>query len=244
MNNPLRIQLFGTLQFRFNDTSRCPLKKSGRAQLLFAYLLLNRKRSCSRDEIAYRFWPDTTDRQARTNLRKLIYDVRKLVPHLDELILIDDAHLQWQPSFPVSLDIKDFEQALAVAPRQQDICVQQTALQDAVELYAADLLLGHYEEWILPERDRLHDLHIKALEELMLLAEQRRDFRCAIRYGHRLLRHERLHESTYCRLIRLYRLSGERGPAIKIYEQCEKVLYEMLDVIPCPETRAEFSRVI
>lgn len=244
MRNQLQVQLLGNLRFQFSDNSTCQLKKSARVQLLIAYLLLNRNRPCSRDEIAFCFWPDTTDRQARTNLRKLIHDTRKRISTMDALIYVDESDLQWKPSIPFSLDVKEFEQALATAALRQDACSQQVALSNAVELYSADLLVSHYEDWILPERDRLRELYVHALEELMALSEDQGDLRCAIRYGHRLLRYEKLHESTYCSLIRLHRMCGERGRAVQVYEQCEKLLDEMLGVPPCAETQAAFAMIM
>lgn len=244
MITSFQVQLLGNLRFQFDDHSECQLKKSTRIQLLIAYLLLNRERSCRRDEIAFCFWPDTTDRQARTNLRKLIYDTRKRVSIMDKLICVDDDSLQWQPLIPVSLDVKEFEKALLAAAQMPDADSQHKTLKEAVDLYSADLLVGHYQDWILPERDRLRELHLNALEDLMDLSEEQGDLRCAIRYGHRLLRYDRLHESTYCALIRLYRLCGERGRAIEMYNACEKVLSQILSVHPSPQTQKEYACIM
>jgi len=244
MDDQLQVKLLGNLQLHYKGSTMNQVKKSTRAQLLLAYLILNRTRPCGRNEIALRFWPDTTNKQARVNLRKLIYDMRRWLPNMDEIIRVDNDSLCWQPTLSFSLDVINFEQALTAATTCCTIRTQQAALTDAVELYCADLLTGHYEEWILPERDRLHRLHITALEKLIELTEQQQDFRSAIRYGHRLLRYERLHESTYCTLMRLHRFCGERGRAVQIYEHCEQILDEMLDTIPSAQTRAEFERLM
>lgn len=49
----------------------------------------------------------------------------------------------------------DFEDALAQAERARDSAAVRQALTKAVTLYRGDLLPGCYDEWILPERDRL-----------------------------------------------------------------------------------------
>ena len=53
-----------------------------RMQSLLVYLLLHRHRPQSRQQIAFLFWPDTTEKQAHTNLRKLIHSLRRALPEL------------------------------------------------------------------------------------------------------------------------------------------------------------------
>jgi DNA-binding SARP family transcriptional activator len=46
--------------------------QSERIQNVLAYLLLNRHAPISRQQLAFAFWPDITDAQARHNLRTLL----------------------------------------------------------------------------------------------------------------------------------------------------------------------------
>jgi DNA-binding SARP family transcriptional activator len=72
----LRIQLFGSFQVSAVDKPIARLQ-SERLQALLAYLVLRRDQSLSRQQLAVTFWPDTTDAQARTNLRTLIARLRE-----------------------------------------------------------------------------------------------------------------------------------------------------------------------
>lgn len=89
-----------------------------------------------------------------------------------------------------------------------------------------------YDEWVLPERERLSQLFLDMLERLLRLREQEGDYPGAIRVAQRLLREDSLHEATYRHLIRLYATSGNRAAAIQTYQRCTAVLERELEVRP------------
>src|SRR5205823_12325526 len=86
-----------------------------RQQSLLAYLLLHRTASQSRAHLAYLLWPDSTEAQALTNLRNLMHKLRQSLPHADDFLSIDRQALQWRPNAPWTLDVLEFERALAEA---------------------------------------------------------------------------------------------------------------------------------
>ena len=71
-----------------------------------------------------------------------------------------------------------------------------------------------------------------ALERLMALAEDRRDYGTAIAYAGRLLQHNPGHEAAYRSLMRLHALNGDRAAALHIYHTCVTVLRRELGVPP------------
>jgi DNA-binding SARP family transcriptional activator len=89
--------------------------------------------------------------------------------------LYSDRHaIQWRPRSPHavwSLDVLDFEQALVHTEQAQAASAARRSLEEAVALYHGDLLPGCYDEWILPERDRLQQAFLKSLERLIALQE-------------------------------------------------------------------------
>jgi DNA-binding SARP family transcriptional activator len=50
-------------------------------------------------------------------------------------------------------------------------------------------------------------------------------------------------EEAHRELMRCYTAMGERGRAIKHYEDLAELLYEQLDTAPAPETRALYERL-
>lgn len=75
----LQVELLGRLRLTFNSR---PLSElcGKRAELLLAYLVLNRDTPQPRQRLADLFWPDSKDAQARTNLRRELHTLRRLLP--------------------------------------------------------------------------------------------------------------------------------------------------------------------
>ncbi|MSP14802.1 MAG: hypothetical protein EXR62_17810 [Chloroflexi bacterium] len=68
----LQIQLLGDFHLVYGDLPLTRLH-AARLQSLCAYLLLHRQAPQSRRYLVFSFWPDTTEGQALTNLRKLLH---------------------------------------------------------------------------------------------------------------------------------------------------------------------------
>ena len=78
----LHVRLLGELDLRLGETGLPPLD-SARAESLLAYLLLHRDAPQPRQHLAFLLWPDSTEPQARTNLRHVLHNLRRALPDAD-----------------------------------------------------------------------------------------------------------------------------------------------------------------
>jgi predicted ATPase/DNA-binding SARP family transcriptional activator len=246
MVSTLHIQLLGGFHLRFDDAPVTTLDQE-RLQALLAYLVLHRATPHARQHLAFLLWPDSSEAQARTNLRSLLHRLRQALPGADDFLHVDAQVVQWRADAPYTLDVAAIERALAqahAAEQRGDQPTQRAALAQAVELYQGDLLPGWYGDWVLLERERLHQVFLAALERLVVLLEQSGEYAAAIGYAQRLLRHEPLHEAAYQHLMRLHALSGDRASALRVYQTCVTVLERELGVEPSPATRTAYDRLL
>jgi len=245
----LHIHLLGDFQLVSGDTPVTTVTLS-RVQSLLAYLLLHRTASQDRSRLAFLLWPDSTEAQAHTNLRKLLYQLRQSFPDVDQFLHADNHALQWLPAHqnaPWTLDILEFEQALTQASQEErakNTTAMRRALEQVMHLYRGDLLPSCYDEWILPERDRLHQMFLQAAERLVALLEQERDYDAAITIAQRLLRQDPLHEATYRQLMRFYALHGDRAAALRVYHTCVTVLERELGTGPGEVTQTVYESLM
>ncbi|MGC9333811.1 MAG: AfsR/SARP family transcriptional regulator, partial [Anaerolineae bacterium] len=204
-----------------------------RLQSLLAYLVLHRDTPQSRAHLAFLFWPDTSEAQARTNLRNLLHHLRRALPDADSYLEASVQTLQWRSHAPFALDVAIFEAAMEDAKQAMQasnpLAVRE-ALERAIALYQGDLLPSCYDDWILPLREALRQAHLDALERLARMLEEQRDYPAAIGHAQRLLRHDPLHEATYRHLIRLHALNGDRAGALRVYHTCTTILQRELGV--------------
>jgi len=242
----LHLRLLGEFSLIYDDKQVTSLN-SMRLQSLLTYLVLHRDVPQQRSRLAFLFWPDTTEAQARNNLRQLLHLLRQAFPPVEQFLSTDTHMLRWHPVTPFYLDVAEFEQALTLteaATRQHDQHVLQVALKQADNLYHGDLLPGCYDEWILPERDRFRQQHRQTLEHLLRLFEGQGNTVTAIRYAQRLLGLDPLSEDLYRCLMRLFALNNDRASALYVYHTCVTTLQREMGVDPDPATREVYERLM
>src|SRR5260221_2769153 len=242
----LHLRLLGDFSLLYNDQQVTNLNTT-RLRSLLTYLVLHRDVPQQRQHLAFLFWPDATEAQARNNLRQLLHQLRQAFPDVEHFLFADAHILHWHPVTPCYLDVAAFEQTLTLADaatRQHDQHALQAALEQADSLYRGELLPDCYDEWILPERDRLRQRHLQVLEQLLRLFEVQGDNVTAIRYAQRLLGLDPLSEDLYRRLMRLFALNNDRASALHVYHTCVTTLQRELGVDPDPATREAYERLM
>lgn len=237
--DPLAISLLGDFKLTYGcppNTTELYTVNTARLQALLGYLLLHRQAPQARDHLAFLFWPDTSEAQALTNLRNLLHKLRRALPTPARFLLVNARFVQWQSNAPYTLDVAAFEAAVAQATTTAD-------LTSAIELYSGELLPSCYDDWILPERERLRQLALDTLERLIALLEGVRDYRAAIRYGQRLLQLEPLNEALYRHLMSLHAAIDDRAGALHVYQRCVTMLCEEFAADPAPATQELYQRL-
>jgi DNA-binding SARP family transcriptional activator len=177
----------------------------------------------------------------------LLHRLRRALTHADAFLVAVAQTVQWRPGAPFTLDVANFEAALGRrrgADRTGDLLPGREAMEEAITLYRGDLLPSCYDDWILPERERLRQRYLSALERLGRLFEAGREYDAAIGYARRLLRHDPLHEAAHRRLMRLHALKGDRAGAMRAYHTCATTLQRELGVEPSPTTRRAYEQLV
>ncbi|MCJ8011591.1 AAA family ATPase [Paenibacillus sp. KQZ6P-2] len=220
-------QLLGSLKITLDgeDQSEIPGKK---ATLLLAYLVLSFDAPPSRRQIAFHFWPDSTEKQALSNLRKLLHDLRESVPRIDRYLKITHASICLNRELPFYSDIHEFEQAA------QGTTVYK--LRRAVELYRGELLSEFGDEWLAAKRERLAQTYLTVLDKLVLILERQRDYASALFFAHMLLVQDPLREETYRTVMRLHALNKDMAGVVQSYRKLCDVLQAELGIAPSEET--------
>lgn len=218
-----------------------------RLKSLLAYLVLHKDFPQSRSHLAFIFWPDTDEAQARTNLRNLLHQLRERLPGHADHLLVDTHYIQWRPGANICLDVDELKQAYRQyqgSVKNDDLSGSLDALQKVVSIYKGDLLQSCFDEWVIPLREELQQSYLTALEHLVEIHEVRREYESAINYAQRLVRNNPLHEAAYRWLMRLQALNGNRAGALQAFHTCSTVLKRELDVEPSPATQEVYQQLL
>jgi DNA-binding SARP family transcriptional activator len=241
----LQIQLLGNFRVRCDDI--LVNFNSQRLQDFLLYLLLHRGASHNRHQLAYLFWPESSDSQAQTNLRNILYLLRKHFAAVDDFLKIDNQYILWRPNPALSLDVDKFELLAELANQlenSQDLESLELILENAVSLYSGDLVPSCYSDWITPHRNKLHQLYIGLLERLISVRGMQSKYKEALDTAHKLLALEPINESAYRNLIRLYSIVGDRTAMVCTYRDCVRILRHELNIEPSITTSQLYEQLI
>ncbi len=232
---PLDVRLLG--EFAISQDGAPVTTLSQRLQCLLAYLLLHRDASVARQRLAFIFWPDSSEAQARSNLRNLIRALIQALPHGDHLIETDNQTVQWRADASCTVDVDILLDTLVHARTEED-------LQCALDLYRGPLMPCCYDDWITEERERLEQKLADVLQRFIDEWEKQHNYHSAITYAQKLARRDPLREDIYRQIMRLYALSGDHAGVARTYKECQEVLARELDVEPSQQTKEAYDKYI
>jgi len=239
---PLEIRLFGTM--RVERAGQALVFPGARVRELFSYLVLNRKWSHSREQLAGLFWTERDDAQARHCLNTTLWRLRQALNEPEErsqpYLRVDAHSIRFNESSHFWLDVDEF-QHLCVSADQLGTDAQDRQAQlyrQALALYVGGLLPECYDDWCVIERERLERLCLRALAWLLNYDTAAGSYEAAISTGMRMLGFDPLLEEVHRDLIRLMLQSRGPAAALRQYRMCQQCLQRELGIEPMPETQA------
>ncbi|HEY2309132.1 MAG TPA: AAA family ATPase [Streptosporangiaceae bacterium] len=220
--------------------------RSSRAVALVAFLAVHAGSPQPRQRIAGLFWPDSTDAQALTNLRRELHQLRQVLADEPSLV-VTSTELGWCDTGTCRVDLRVFDierkAALAAAAVGDDDGILVHAAR-AIAEYRGDLLPGVYDDWVLEVRAEV-DRQCVSLCDLLGEARARHgDLTGAVEVARRRVALQPLEEVGYRTLMRLQADLGDRAGAVSTYHHCASVLERELGVVPDPATRQAFQRLM
>lgn len=228
----LQVHLLGRFEVRLDGE---PIHLSSRpAQALLAYLLLNPEVAHPRERLAGVLWPDSSEANARSNLRQALWRLRQaigsgyLAADRKTVSLNADADI-WSDVAALQADLPDDASA--------------DAWMEALSFYGGDLLPGFYEDWVALERERLQALFGRRMQRLLqgLLQESRWDE--ALDWAESWIALGQVPEPAYRALMSAHAARGDMAAVADVWHRCRRDLAEELGVEPSDETRRLYERL-
>jgi DNA-binding SARP family transcriptional activator len=248
----LRVLLFGGFEV-WHEGRLLQGFESQRVRALFAYLVLHRDRTFSRDQVAALLWPERDEETARRNLRQAIYNLKESLPGDGEEsphLLADRETLRFNPAAEIWLDVDEFRAALRREPAGRR-GVASLHLVDAVNIYRGELLAGfflddcpQFEEWLAAQQEELREAAAGALRTLVKAYLGRGEHRLGVQYARRLVAMDPLSEEAHRDLMQLYALGGQRNRALAHYRDLRSLLARELGVEPLAETNGLYQGLL
>ena len=220
---PDTITLLGACDVSMHGTTQ-PLPKDRRGCLL-AYLAFEGG-WVDRNRIALLFWPESSEHDAKRNLRQLLARTRRL-PLAANLEAAVDA-LRWQ----VDSDVASFKRALGRGDHEAASELWRGPLLAGFNVYD----VGAFDDWLELERERLHAAFHDTVVRSANAANEAGAFDRASHHLGRLLELEPLAEDVLQPYLRALALSGRREAALAAFERFAERLRAELGLEPLATT--------
>jgi DNA-binding SARP family transcriptional activator len=240
-----RFQVCGPLVVEVDGERRDRSLPGRQGRLLLAYLLVNRRREVTRDEVVEALWPGGGPDDADAALNVLTSRLRKVVAPV-RLESRGTVRL-WADDAWVDLDAAtDAIHAAESAVARRSWSAAWVASQGALVTARRGFLPGEDLEWVAEVRGRLELLLVRALEAygLAALGLGGAEVTAAREAGRSLVRLAPLRESGHRLLMRALASEGNVAEAVAVYEQLGRLLREELGVAPSGPTRVLHDELV
>ena len=199
---------------------------SASAQRLVALVAL-RGRAISRQRAAFTLWPDASEARAYGSLRTALFRLRAVCPGGSVL----ECRSEFELSASVGVDVR---RAYELAARLESARTLNGGTKELeLLLDGGELLPDWYDDWVLLERERFHELRVRALEMLCDSHLASGDVASAIGCASAAVRADPLRETSRRVLIRALLVEGNRAEALAHHRQFRQAL-QPLGLVPSP----------
>jgi DNA-binding SARP family transcriptional activator len=179
----------------------------------------------SRDVLAGRLWPDTTQVRAQANLRNALWRLRAVSRRL---VRAGRNHVGLRDD--VTVDLTRSERLARTVLDEADD--GRSALVVPLELFQRDLLPSWDEDWVVAERERVRQLRINALEALSRACAGRGRFARAVEAGLAAVSADPLRDSANAALIEAHLAQGNHSDALRHLAGYRSLLADELGLAP------------
>jgi predicted ATPase/DNA-binding SARP family transcriptional activator len=234
----LEVRLLG--QFKVSLDGEIIEITSRPAQSLFAYLILNPGTAHRREKLAGLLWPDSSESNARNNLRQALWRVRKAIGEEGDagegFILADSFTLAFNPQSDYWLDAKTLEMDLPHDWSTEDLI-------EIISLYEGELLPGFYDDWVVLERERLQAGFERKMQSLMERLVGDRRWHDVLEWGERWISLGEVPELAFRSLMIAHGGLGDTSSVASVFQRCTDTLLAELGVEPSEDTKLTYERL-
>jgi DNA-binding SARP family transcriptional activator/tetratricopeptide (TPR) repeat protein/DNA-binding CsgD family transcriptional regulator len=236
-----RIELCGAVAVRWLGEPLDDALRRRQSRLLFAFLVLNRRRAVRRDELVAAVWAgEDVPARAEELLSPLLSRLRKA---LGAEWIEGRRELTLRLPEGATVDWEDVHDALDEARRHADEAAWRVALEAArraASIAATGLLPGDDAPWIEERRAELAELRVAALEleAQAATAVGGTELAGGVSAARAAVQAAPFRESCWARLIEALRAEGNPAEALRAFDELRDLLSEELGASPSWEVAA------
>lgn len=233
---PVKIRVLGGFELQVREASvRFGAKAQKKPLELLHALLALGGRAVPEAQLTERLWPDSDGDAAHRVFDTTLHRLRRLLD-AEQAVVVAAGCVTLDTRY-VWVDAWAFERELTRAEHEPEV------LERAVALYRGAFLDRDTTTWVLPMRERLRSMFLRAVEQLGARHEDRGHLAAAIECYRRGIEADPLAETLYYRLMLCFERSNRQGEGLATYERLRSMLRSQLDAEPSAQSRELHRRL-
>lgn len=241
-----RIQLCGRLKADVGGRHVTPQLRGRQGRVLLAFLVLNRGRPVSRNELIEAIWPAAAPADPAAALRTQLSRLRSV---LGPDVVAGRAAVELDLPPTTWIDVEAAERSIVAADsalRSADCWEAWVQAHITLDIAGQPFLPGFEAPWVDEVRRELEELHTRSRELIARagIGLGGSELAGAERAARALIRSAPFRESGYLLLMRALVASGNTAEALRAYDQLRNLLAEELGSAPGAEIQALHRRLL
>lgn len=247
MIKKVRMQLFGKFSLESGaarlDEEMLHSKKLTR---LLAYIMINRDRNISHQELIDIFWEDKS-KNPQGALKNLMYRLRTSLKALggEDYIYTMAGAYRWNPDIPVETDYQLFEKLAGEIRKEADDAAKKELCKTAIASYRGNISqqIGT-ETWILPKVTWYRSIFMDVVKELGSIYEREEDWGSLEELCNGALHMDTMDEDLHYWIIKSLWGRNKNDLAMLHYENVSKMLYDSLGIRATEKLQSIFKEIV
>lgn len=249
---PLRIYLTGRISIEHGETLVEEREFAGRqGRLAFAFLISERHRPVTKEELISVLWPGKPPRGVETALAailsKLRASLKKAGMAYEGVMDVRSGTIQVRFPRDVWIDLEHAGNSIDEAEGALRSGDARRAWMHAVALVIIarrPFLPGEDAPWIESRRVRLRSLLVRGLHILSHITDANGEHALAVQYATEIIELEPFQETGYRHLMQMHAGMGNRGEALRVFGKCRELFRDELGADPSAETERVFLSIL
>lgn len=230
----LTLTLLGAPQIRLADQEVNIGRNKAVALLAYLAATVN---PVTRESLLALLWSDYEPQAAQSQLRQMVWAINKTIGKA--WLQVDRQTIGLIEQRTLQIDIRRYQQQLHTLPMAPTDPLRLSGLVAVAELYRGDFLDGftigdsaEFAQWQRVESIAWRHRQMNVLAEIVTHLTAHQAYAEAIGYARRWLALEPVNEAPHLHLMQLYIYSGQRGLALRQYQECVQTIKAELDAPP------------
>lgn len=248
----LRIYLTGRISIEQGEELVEERGLAGRqGRLAFAFLVSERHRPVTKEELISVVWPDSAPREVETALSAILSKLRASLKKTGvtraEVVEVRSGTIQMRLPADAWIDLEHAANSIDEAEGALRSGDARRAWSHAVALVVIarrPFLPGEEASWIEARRARLRFLLVRGLHILSQITAANGEGALAVQYASEIIELEPFQETGYRHLMQVHAHMGNRGEALRVFGRCRELFREELGADPSQETERVFLEIL